>query len=386
MHLSRRDFLKISGAATVAILSGTAWRAVDQGVFSAGQGPAYQPWQDWQTASAGTPLALVRAAILAANPHNTQPWRFRLGADRIDLYADPARNIGAIDPFRREMYVGLGCALENLLLAAGPNGYAAELRLMPEAQDAAHVAEVALTASPAVWPDLYAALSRRHTHRGPYLDRPVASDILEQLAARGKDLPEVQTLWVTGAPERQALGQTIVQATEAIMADQQQSQDSAQWFRQDWGEVQRQADGITLDAQANPLVVTVLGKMLPPLSAAENDRYWLQATRTQVATAAAFGFLVVPEARRHLAQLAAGRLYQRLHLAATRLGLAMQPLNQILERIDREASLGAEPVFGRAAEAWVGQGRQGVMLFRLGYAAAAALPSPRRGVQAVILS
>jgi hypothetical protein len=33
------------------------------------------------------PLALVSAAILAANPHNTQPWLFQVSDSRIDLIA-----------------------------------------------------------------------------------------------------------------------------------------------------------------------------------------------------------------------------------------------------------------------------------------------------------
>jgi hypothetical protein len=50
---------------------------------------------------------LVRAAILATNPHNTQPWGFRVSASAVDMYADPSRNIGAMDPYRREQFTGL---------------------------------------------------------------------------------------------------------------------------------------------------------------------------------------------------------------------------------------------------------------------------------------
>ncbi len=69
------------------------------------------------------PVNLVRAAILAANPHNSQPWLFHVTRTQIDLYADLQRNIGTVDPFLREMHLGLGCALENLLVAAPANGY-----------------------------------------------------------------------------------------------------------------------------------------------------------------------------------------------------------------------------------------------------------------------
>ena len=142
--LSRRKALALAGSGTLVLVAGGGvWRAADQGVFSTGEGPAYEPWDDWRTASRG-PLDLVRAAILAANPHNTQPWLFQVTPSQINLFADRRRNIGAIDPFLREMHIGLGCALENLLLAAAANGYTTQVTLLPDASDATWVARVDL--------------------------------------------------------------------------------------------------------------------------------------------------------------------------------------------------------------------------------------------------
>jgi hypothetical protein len=45
----RRGFLKAAGATTVIVAGGTVWRAFDQGVFSTGQGPTYEPWETWRT-------------------------------------------------------------------------------------------------------------------------------------------------------------------------------------------------------------------------------------------------------------------------------------------------------------------------------------------------
>ena len=75
-----------------------------------------------------TPLALVAAGVIAANPHDTQPWLFAVGDDAIEIFADTSRNLGAMDACVREMHLGLGCAIENMLTAAGANGYAANWR------------------------------------------------------------------------------------------------------------------------------------------------------------------------------------------------------------------------------------------------------------------
>ena len=71
---------------------------------------------------------------------------------------------------------------------------------------------------------------------------------------------------------------------------------------------------------------------------------------------------------------------------ATANRLAMQPLNQMPERADREASLGLEPVFGNALSDLIGDPAwQALMPFRLGYAQREALPSPRRAVEDVLV-
>ena len=114
--MQRRTFLRGAGVVTVVVVGGGVWRAYDQGVFSVGEGPAYEPWrdwrrQDWRGGSSDGVLALVRAAILAASPHNTQPWLFKVTNSSIELYIDTKRNVGALDPYLREEHIGMGCAL-----------------------------------------------------------------------------------------------------------------------------------------------------------------------------------------------------------------------------------------------------------------------------------
>ena len=214
MRIDRRTWLRGAGAVFVVAAGGLVWRATEEGVLSPGQGAAYEPWATWRRDAADGPLALVRAAILAANPHNTQPWLFQVGASRVTLRADPARSLGAFDPYRREMHVGLGCALENMARAARAIGYEAAVTLAggPLAGPASPpsptpVATLDLTPARPRPDALFDAIGRRHTDRGAYdAGRPVPSEVLEAMWETFKEDLDVRLFLFTAPAERASSG------------------------------------------------------------------------------------------------------------------------------------------------------------------------------------
>ena len=383
--ISRRQVLKWAGIGGGAIVvlggAGVAIRAYDQGVFSVGDGAAYEAWDSWNEGT--PPMSLVRAALLAASAHNTQPWLFRIAQDRIDLYADIGRNTGALDALRREMYVSLGCALENLCVAAAAAGLTPAVTLLPEADNAA-VASVALAAGPVRDTDLYQAIPNRHTNRHSFKPSEVNVDTLQQLSGLNSE-SELQLLWLTSTSDKRQFSDLTIAATEAFIADREQSEASHAWFRSDWDAVQHNKDGLTLDTAGLSGFTTVLAKILPATSMGQANESFLSSTRdTHLPTAAAFGLIVAADRNDRRSQLLAGRLYQRTHLAATDLGLAMQPLNQVVERADREKQLGIAATFGDSLAQLTPDGLQTIMPFRIGYPKDNANRSPRRPAEEVL--
>lgn len=385
--ISRKTFLKGTGAILVLVAAGGVWRAADQGVFTTGEGPAYEPWENWRADNLEGALGLGPAAILASNAHNMHPWLFRIDDSRVDLFVDQARNNGAADPLRREQYMSLGCALENSILAAEARGHDHRLTLIPEGSDPTHVARLDLSQGQERPSSLYEAIPNRHTSRYPYdTGRRVPAGILDDLDALN-DEADVKVFWFSSPEERKRIGDLTIAATEAFVADEKQSSDSNAWYRHDWDEIQRERDGVTLDAVGAPALFRAVGKLLPDTSREQNDKTWRTATREkQVPTAAAFGVIAARDARDHRQRLKAGRIWQRMHLWATVERLAMQPLNQINERADREEQLGIEPRFGDALKGLLDDPEwQGAFTFRIGYPTQVAPESPRRSLDQVVV-
>jgi hypothetical protein len=351
------------------------------------QGAAYEPWTNWREAQ-DKRLNLIRAAILASNPHNSQPWLFGVADQQIDLFADTRRNIGTIDPFGREMHIGLGAALANLMLAARAEGFAPNLTLLPTAADATHVARVDWEPDTAEVSPLYDAIPRRHTDRAAFdTTRSISAAQLDRLSTLADGLTDVQVRWIADPAAVRNFCEQTLEATQAIIEDEQQSADSFAWQRSTWHELQEKRDGLTYDVQGMGPLVTSLVKMLPPISKEQADQGWYEALRDrQLATTSTIGLIVARDAMNVRQRLETGCLWQLLHLQMTADGLSAQPLNQLVERSDREMQLGSDQRFGGVLAQIVGDDNWSpLMPFRVGYPTAATLPSPRREVSAVLL-
>jgi hypothetical protein len=383
--MSRRRFVKYAGGGGALILAGAAgfidYRAITQGVFDTEKGPAYTAWDEWDAGEG--PMRLVAAAVLAANAHDSQPWLFGVSDAALEVHADRERNLGAVDPLLRELYVSLGCAVENAALAAG---YEAKVTLMPERGNETLAARLELTSQQASSPGpLYSAIPDRHTDRGKYESRDVPSDLLDRGSALN-DVSEIDVVWLSTEPAKKAFGDLTIHATKAFIADPAQAEDDYRWFRRSWSEIQDKKDGITTDAAGLPPLMRALAKIAPAQSRSKTDDAWLNATEdTQVATAAAYGVIVARDREDRVQQLETGRLYQRLHLWATTQGLGMQPLCQTVERIDREQAAGQSPEITDGMAKLIPAGRGAVMPFRIGYSDNDTLESPRRPAEDVVI-
>jgi hypothetical protein len=232
---------------------------------------------------------------------------------------------------------------------------------------------------------LFRAIPERHTDRAPYAtDRPLEAATLKDLAGLADD-PRVAIAWLTEDPAKARFGELTVAATAAILADAEQARDDYAWYRQDWHEIDRRRDGITMDAGGLDEPARILVRLLPGSSQRAMQDGWLSSTRDrQVSTAAAYGLVMARQPRDIGQLLAAGRLLQRVHLGATVQGLGLQPLNQVMERSDREAATsGAGPFTDGIAEL-TPRGWRAVTGFRIGHPTRTARPSPRRPAEVVL--
>lgn len=371
--LARRSFLLNSGAVAIMVAAGGVWRIFGQEGPEVPDGPAFEPWRNWQQEANEGTLRLVRAAILSSNAYNSQPWLFRVSDRQIDLHVDCRRNLGAFDPYMRESYFSVGCALENLLIAAAATGYKASIRwttgtlvAIPPAPAPDLAASIDLAPQRAVENELYHAIPHRHTNREPFdAARPLPRHFVSELHQLLRNEPAVRLFTFEEHDEITRIVELIASSTGKFLSDADVRQSVRPWLRTSSAQLQKLRDGFLPDAR--------------------QSRYGtLEAYADLMHTARLFGIIAVRDRYQRQLTVRAGRIWQRAHLLATARGLAARPANGAVELIDHEHRLGlpadaaSQLMKFTKSSAW-----QPTFMFYMGYATAPAQASVRRAVEDV---
>jgi len=300
---------------------------------------------------------MVRYAVLAPSNRNSQPWRFTVGSDQITLHADLSRWQHVSDSYQRELYISLGCALENLLIALEHFGFGHYVTRCPDAEDDSIAAQVAVLDRAVISPfrtaDMFKAIVHRRTNHGRYTGRSVASEDLRKL--RDCNADGDLTLFLTRDDAiRHYVGGLMLKGDALGLSNRK--------YREEFAECIGSGNfgGPWLLSRAQQFAVAYLGV----------GQGIARGNYRALDTSPVFGLISGITGHRPL-QMKAGQVLERLYLAATARGLSLQPISQLLE-IEK-----VRVAFAKRFRA----GGVPLIPFRLGYADTPPQPTPRRPLE-----
>jgi len=283
----------------------------------------------------------------------------------------------------------MGCALENLLLAAPANGYAATATLVPGTLEPIPaepkpklLARVELAPASRASSELHDAIPLRHTNRGAYdPHKPLPPGFAEALVGLPPE-ENVRLFLFPNETDRRKIVAVSSAANKEIYSDPNVLAGSHPWVRLQWSEVQKFRDGLTIDAFGLPPVTTAIVKMMTPgMLARAGSRSQKDTYSELMLSAPLIGFIAVRDRYDQQQCLLAGRTWQRAHLLATARGIAARPCNESVEMVDHERALGKPATRAAMLNEITGDPSwQPTFVFYMGYPTLTAHASPRRPV------
>ncbi len=266
---------------------------------------------------------VLTAGCRAPSLHNSQPWRFLVADDRIEVQPDPARLLPVADPDGREMRLAVGAALFNLRVALSVvAGRRVAVEFVRDGAGATAVLTDAGRERPSPEKAMfYQAISRRRTNRRPFFDIEVSSGERLQLV-RAAQLEGATLLVMEDAVVRAQIAQLAKLAHRELDADplwlaefrfwtgRHGSPDGVpmssagpapapedEWVLRDYGPSERQSRPAGKDFEPSPMLGVVATSADGPI-----------------------------------AQLLAGQAMERMLLTATDHGMSASFLSQLIER------------------------------------------------------
>ena len=303
---------------------------------------------------------LLNYAILAPSSHNSQPWKFNVSDESIQVFADQSRWLSVADPDKREMYISLGAALENLIISAEHFGYNCTISYFPGETDL--VVEVFLKEGTKASPNsaLFEAITARHTNRNPYQMRAISGAELDDLY-RYSSLPDVAVFLSQDPDTNKAFRDLVVEADGTLYSDINYRSELGRWLGQ----------GV-MGPRGAKAKLAQLAVVFLDVGPAET-----QKDSDLINSTPCIGFISTEE-NDSLSSLQAGRALERLWLAAASRGLGLHPMSQPLEVPQMKDRLSA--LLPASSEMRAVQ-----QTFRLGYAASEEEHSGRRPLEEVLI-
>lgn len=269
-------------------------------------------------------IEIARYASKAPSGHNTQPWKFRIADDQITILPDFESALPIVDEDNRELFISLGCAVENLCIAANNLGY--ETDIMEKGEKGITVKFVKGNVS--MRDPLFQYIERRQTNRSVYNGNKITGTILKQLQSIQAE-SHIQLYFAEiNTPLADTIAEYIIKGNEYQMSDMAFKNELLSWMRFNRKQIEASQSGLSYLVFGNPPLPQLLAKPIVNLFLKPDVQN--KSDRKKIKSSSHF---VVCTTRQNTIEewIDLGRTLQRFLLKATACGIACAFVNQPCE-------------------------------------------------------
>ncbi|PIR97486.1 MAG: hypothetical protein COT91_01185 [Candidatus Doudnabacteria bacterium CG10_big_fil_rev_8_21_14_0_10_41_10] len=293
---------------------------------------------------------IIHNSVNAPSGDNTQPWRFELGKNFINLYNFPDRDNPVLNYEQSGSYIAHGCLLENLRLNCLYGGYEPEIKLFPDIKQPNLVATVSLKEKTETRDELQSYIKDRHTNRRPYNNQPLTekqkTEIKNCVLELGLE-DGYQVKIVADEKEVYQLAKTAASVEEVILENKTTHRlffDDIVWTKRKESKVKSGLYLATMEFAVPQKVFFWLASHWPIMKLMNRfglSRFIAREDTKLYAKSSAICGVVIPRTTPE-SYINAGRILQRVWLKTVKLGLALHPVSALPFAARRAQGSGSE--------------------------------------------
>ena len=273
---------------------------------------------------------IIKYGIMAPSGHNTQPWKFAVVENEIQIHPDFKRALPVVDADNHALYISLGCAAENIILAAANAGYDSDLKIDKDRTGTEFIKIVLHPQSGDHMDDLFNHIKERQVTRTAYSKTGVSPEDLGRLLNSAK-FRGVQVRSFTTPEEIAHLQPFIIEGSNRQFRNKDFVDELVSWIRFSKKEVEDKQDGIWHASMGLPGTGRFLGDLIMKkfVSAKSEAKRW-----KKLIEASAGYLLFTAEENDVLHWVHTGRAFQRFGLTACKLKINHAHMNMPCEEIE----------------------------------------------------
>ena len=269
-------------------------------------------------------IQIASYASKAPSGHNTQPWKFHITDSTITVLPNLDVALPVVDRNNRELFISLGCAVENLCIAASYFGYTTHIIECSIEVIILELTKNALT----IEDSLFHQIEKRQTNRNIYNGNKISDGILQQLQSIPKENGIQFYFNEINTPFANTITQYIMKGNEIQMADIAFKNELLSWMRFNKKQVEATHNGLSYLVFGNPPLPRILARPIVSLFLKPNAQN--KSDRKKIDSSSHF---VVCATQRDTIEewINLGRTLQRFLLKVTEIGISYAFLNQPCE-------------------------------------------------------
>jgi len=274
---------------------------------------------------------ILSYAALSPSGHNTQPWTVKIKSpSEIIIQSDKTRWLPEVDPTNRETFLSLSAFAETLYLASHAVGFDAEISIIAKDLKDSDIFRVKLKNMPAEKEENLGLIKNRVTTRTDFDKKEIRTEQINEVLNIEPEHIEYFPLESNGG---KWIAENLPEAIKQQSFNNEKQEELSHWLRFSKSEAKERGDGITAEALGlNWFARFVWYNFYSQKSAMEESfrNRGIDTAREQVENCS--GFVVLMSKDNSLNSIFnCGRLYQKVGLKFTELGIVHHTMSQLLE-------------------------------------------------------